>query len=402
LILDKLSWRGRQTEQNHWVQDWLSARAEAPKTKLGYEQGLAIFVEFCRARGKDFLKVVEEWRAARIAGVQAQDVFTDEWTDIVRSFSAHIKPDYAPLTVKNRLVAVKSFLHYWRVAVDVELPKRACVIYHNRDLTREEVRQVLTHASPRDRVIWLVMVEAGMRGQTAVDLKYWQIKEDFEKGVTPMRIMLPAAALKDHVGDRWTFIGEDGAGELKEYLKPRLPLKDDDYVFASERQGRVKGEQFSAASLSVKFNRVTHKLRMDQSRDGKPKSVRMHGLRKYFRNNMKAEEAYREFWMGHSLGVDAHYITRDPEVHRREYARGYEHLRIFEPSIDSLAELRQDLLQKLQKKDQEMDQLRKQNEDLADEVETIRRYLRKMPKADVARLVVRMTEDLGQDKDESK
>jgi hypothetical protein len=49
-----------------------------------------------------------------------------------------------------------------------------------------------------------------------------------------------------------------------------------------------------------------------------------------------------------------------------------------------------------------MDQLRKQNEDLADEVETIRRYLRKMPKADVARLVVRMTEDLGQDKDESK
>jgi predicted patatin/cPLA2 family phospholipase len=35
--------------------------------------------------------------------------------------------------------------------------------------------------------------------------------------------------------------------------------------------------------------------------------------------------------MAHSLGVDSHYITRDVEVHRREYLKGYPYLRIFEP-----------------------------------------------------------------------
>lgn len=136
------------------------------------------------------------------------------------------------------------------------MPKRACVVYHNRDLTRDEIRQILTFASPRYRVIWLIMAESGMRAETAVNLRYWQIKEDFEAKRIPMRIILPSSSLKDHVGDRFTFIGEDGFQELSEYLKRRLPLKDDDYVFASEKAGKVKGEQFSVASLSVKFNRI--------------------------------------------------------------------------------------------------------------------------------------------------
>lgn len=72
----------------------------------------------------------------------------------------------------------------------------------------------------------------------------------------------------------------------------------------------------------------------------------MHALRKYFRNNIKADSSYVRFWMGHSLGVDAHYITRDVERHRQEYAKGYPYLRIFEPSPISLMELHQILREK--------------------------------------------------------
>ncbi len=200
-----------------------------------------------------------------------------------------------------------------------------------------------------------------MRAGTAVNLKYWQIKEDFEAEKIPMKILLPSSSLKDHVGDRWTFIGEDGLRELKEYLEPRLPLEDEDYVFASEKKGRVKGEQFSVASLSVKFGRIASKLELTKPKAGKPKRVRMHGLRKYFRNNMRADSAYIKFWMGHSLGVDAHYITRDPERHRKEYKKGYEFLRIFEPSLFSVAEQTQRITQlekKLEIRDQEIRELK--------------------------------------------
>lgn len=333
--------------QSHYIEDWLQSVCESDKTLESYSDQIKAFAEFCRARGLNFESVVEDWRRAKRLGEAEKEDFLDRWQDVVRAFHTHIKRrGLAPLTVKNFMATVRSFFKYWDIPLKVELPKRACVVYHNRDLTRDEIRQILTFASPRDRVIWLVMAESGMRAETAVNLRYWQIKEDFEAKRIPMRIILPSSSLKDHVGDRFTFIGEDGFRELSEYLKRRLPLKDDDYVFASEKAGKVKGEQFSVASLSVKFNRIVQKLGLDRSRGGKPKSVRMHALRKYFRNNIRADSSYVRFWMGHSLGVDAHYITRDVERHRQEYAKGYPYLRIFEPSPISLMEIHQILREK--------------------------------------------------------
>lgn len=334
-------------QPNVWVEDWLSSVCESEKTRHSYLLAIRTFSDFAAKQWKrNFYNIVQEWRRAKRRGDVEAETFIEEWGDVVRNFYTYAKPKYAPLTVKNFLATLKSFFGFWNIPLKVRLPKRACVIYHNRDLTREEVRQILTFASARDRVMWLLMAESGMRAETCVNLRYSQIKEDFEAKRIPMRILLPSESLKDHVGDRFTFIGEDGFRELSEYLKRRLPLQDDDFVFASEKQGRVKGEQFSVASLSVKFNRLVQKLGLDKSRGGKPKSVRMHSLRKYFRNNMRVDSAFVKFWMGHSLGVDAHYITRDVERHREEYQKGYEYLRIFEPSAISLLEIGKALRQK--------------------------------------------------------
>jgi integrase len=353
--------------ENRWIEDWLASVCESEKTVRSYVHNIAVFTNFCRARGLNFSLVVEDWRRAKRLGEVEREDFLERWGDAVRSFFTYVKKQHAPLTTKNFIVTIKSFFRFWDIPVKAELPKRACVVYHNRDLTREEVRLILTYASPRDRVIWLLMVESGMRADTAVHMQYWQLKEDFEAERVPMRIILPSSTLKDRVGDRWTFVGEDGFRELKNYLTPRLPLNDDDFVFASEKAGKVVGEQFSVASLSVKFNRLVQKLGLDKSRLGKPKRIRMHGLRRYFRNYMKCDEAFRKFWMGHSLGVDAHYITRDPEAHRREYAKGYQHLRIFEPSealakhyvtLDQFEEM-------LKRKDNEIKELRTMVKEMA-------------------------------------
>ncbi len=342
-------------EGNIWVEDWLNAVAESKRTLEGYTWMIKEFSSFCKRRGLNFETVVRDWRRVKRLGDAEKEAFLDDWGDVIKGFKSYLKRrNLAPLTIKNFMATLRSFFNFWNIPLTVKLPKRACVIYHNRDLTREELRQILTFASARDRVIWLVMAESGMRAETAVNLKYWQIKEDFEAKRIPMRIILPAASLKDHVGDRFTFIGEDGFRELRQYLEPRLPLEDDDYVFASEKQGKVKGEQFSVASLSVKFNRIVQKLGLDKPRGGKPKAIRMHSLRKYFRNNMRVDSAFVRFWMGHSLGVDEHYITRDVERHRKEYAKGYEYLRVFEPSAISVTEL----MELLRQKDEEIKQLR--------------------------------------------
>lgn len=347
-------------ENNQRINDWLSARVESKDAKSYYSQCLNHFTAFAKARGKNLDSVVEDWRATRIQGIAAEQIFQDEWTDIVRSYSTHLKSSsYAPLTVKNFLVVLRSFFKFWKVPIDVDLPRRPYVLYHNRDLQKEEIRQILARATARDRCIFLIMAESGMRGGSAINLKYWQIKEDLERDKIPMRILTPASTLKDHVGpERWTFIGEDGNRTLKEYLKPRQPLEDEDYVFQPEKPGKMKGEQVEAAGLSVKFNRIVRKIKIyGASTPNKPGQIRLHGLRKYFRNNMKADSAFREFWMGHTLGVDDHYLTKDPEIHRREYVKGYKELRILEV---------------LEPDQTEIQELKKQNQQLEDKIEEIR------------------------------
>lgn len=349
--------------ENHWIEDWLSARAESESTHKNYLRSIKIFAQFCQKHGKDFSQVVESWRDAHYAGAKEEQLFLDQWHDIIRSYTTYLKPRYASLSIKNFLSVPKSFFSFWKIPLDVELPRHPCVLWHNRDLTKEIIRQILNRASQRNRTIWLLMAESGLRGNTAINLRYWQIKEDFEKGTVPMRILTPSESLKDHVGDRWSFVGEDGFKALKEYLEPRLPLKDQDYVFISENPEKMKGEQFTVASLSTIFRKTVRALKLEKSSQyGKPNHFRMHGLRKYFRNYMRADPAFREFWMGHSLGVDAHYVSRDPEFHRKEYKKGYEQLRILEPVTP--AQLK-DINDQLRQKDQEIQELRAQNEKLS-------------------------------------
>jgi hypothetical protein len=101
-------------------------------------------------------------------------------------------------------------------------------------------------------------------------LKYINIREDFEVNKVPMKITLESAILKDKVDDRITFIGEDGFNTLREYLRPRMSMKDDDYLFErkkvrmetktgvplkEEREPYVPAEAFS-----MKFEVIALKL----------------------------------------------------------------------------------------------------------------------------------------------
>ena len=351
MILDSHWMMKTMDIQTHWIEDWLSARAESEHTRANYTWCYGEWVKFVRARfNKDASVMVSEWRVTKRLDENAREGWIEEWQDIIRSFNTWMKPKFAPLTCKNFLSTLKSFCRFWQIPLLVELPRRPYVIYHNRDLTREEVKQLINFASARDRVIYLMLAESGLRIGTLIRLKYWMIKEDFLKNRVPMRIVLPSSELKDRVGDRWTFIGSEGAQQLKDYLSRRT-MKDDDFIFSSERQGKVTGDQFTGASISVKFNRLVQKLGIDVSVTGKlkpgerpkPKKIRLHGLRKFFRNNMHCESSFIEFWMGHSLGVDDHYITRDIEVHRTEYAKGYKSLRLGTIDVSETVEVLEEL-----------------------------------------------------------
>ena len=301
--------------------------------------------------------VMKEWRKARY-DYRMREMFIDEWSEKIEAYYYDLKDDYAPETKHSIITPVISYFKHSKIPVDPDIQERIYVKYHNRDISKEEIARILEHASLRDRTFFLWMAESGQRPYTLVQLRYKHIREDFEAHRIPMKIDLPAELIKDRVGHRFTFVGEDGYGSLKEYLAPRGALKDEDLIFQPERPERMKNSFLGPTTFSNAFSRIVVKLGLDKPiKGGKPKSLRLYCLRKYFRNNIRVRDvAYREFWMGHTFGTDEHYLTRNVERHREEYSKAYDSVRVLQPTIpEEIAELKAFYEEKLRQQREEIE-----------------------------------------------
>jgi len=303
---------------------------------------LAKLSRFFEAVHEEPSAIMEEWRRVRY-DYREREMFLDKWAERIEAYYYGMPSDHSPLYRKSLISLVASWFKHNKIPVDLDLQDRVYVKYHNRDVTKEEIHRILDHASLRDRTFFLMMAESGQRPYTLVQLRYKHVKEDFEAEKVPMKIALPAELIKDRVGQRFTFIGEDGFAALKEYLTTRLPLDDEALIFAAERSAKTNKPFLSPETFSSIFGRLVLKLGLDKRiAEGKPKPLRLYCLRKYFRNQIKvADTAYREFWMAHTFGTDEHYLTRDVEKHRQEYTKAYPNLRVFTPNIPkTIKELR--------------------------------------------------------------
>lgn len=318
---------------------WLNNVCNSEATKRGYAARIKFFGEYLRSKtGLNLEQLKEKYREAKYKGEVEREKFKDKLEDVIGEFLAYVSTlDYSPSHIKQFASIISSYVKKGCGILDVKvnIPKRAVPKYHNRDITKEEIRRILEHCSLRDKAFFMFMVESGLRPSTILQLRYKHIKEDYERGTIPMKVLLPSCILKDRIPDRWTFLGEDGVRILREYLSTRGQLKDDDLIFLPERPSRVKGkETVGETAMSQKFNKLVLKLGLAQPRKDaprKPKDLRLYCLRKYFFNNMQCDSAFRNFWFCHK-SVDDHYISQDVGRHRQEYFKGYPSLRIYQPT----------------------------------------------------------------------
>lgn len=336
--------------------------------KCGSERSRVLY----RSHMEDFLEetklnpdvLVDEWRAVRF-NPERRERFLAELNDVLEMYLDAVMGN-RNLTVNSKRLrwsAVKSFFNTFRIPIEVSEPKlKPYVTYHNRSIEKEEIRRILDACELRAKTFFLMMLESGLRPDTLIRLQYKHIKKEFEEGRIPMKIEVPAAIVKDRVGDRFSFIGEDGYRFLKEYLSTRGKLQDDDYIFGKERR-RGKGVKLERAHVFTNiFRDLALKLGITaRERARKPFPIRMYCLRKYFRANWKGEESIREFLMGHSLGVDTHYINRDQvERFREAYAKAYPYIRVYTPTVDF-----EFIQQTLKQRDERIRELEKKVEELS-------------------------------------
>jgi len=337
-LLDK-----KDTKEYSTVDIWIRKVCGSKETERNYLLRIQKFFEYYNINPDELIK---KWKQVRYDWTERQK-FIDEWSEKVENYYTLL--DCTPLSKLTEISPIKSFFNHHRIPIEVRTTKHPHVVYRNRDITKSELRRILNHACLRDRTFFLMMAESGLRPSTLVQLKYRDIREDFENSIVPMKINLRPEIVKDAIDDRFTFIGIDGFNSLKEYLSTR-EISDDDYIF-SKKSNRYDTEHLCPEAFSCSFARIVQKIKLRdvEIKIGKPRRIRLYCLRKYFRKNMKCRDTnFREFWMTHCFGTDEYYISRDEEEHRQQYSEGYKHLRVYEsneqkPSSESVQILAKEL-----------------------------------------------------------
>lgn len=314
---------------------WLNQVSESKVTHDKHLDAIKTFENWIRENyGLDAKEIPSSWREAKYESVPARERYLDQLKDVLKDYFGYVKGEYTPLSVNRLMSVVTSYLHAFDIPVKSTSLRHAYVTYHNRDVTKQEIRRILDHSDVRNAAAYLVLYESGMRPDTLVKLRYLHLKEEFLAHRIPMKIDLTSDILKCRVTERWTFIGKDGFKALKRYLVTRLPLREDDYVFARKKP---KGGHISPGAISQAFSETVKKLGIAKPRgaDGrKPKAIHLYCLKTAFRKFMLVEEAYKEFWMGRS-NTQTHYVSKDVEYHRRLYSEGYENLCLCKPRVDA-------------------------------------------------------------------
>lgn len=273
---------------------------------------------FCEFKGISPEEILEDRK--KIKSYMDENEFKRKYAVYLKEWKVYLfRKGYTQGTIRTMLGVPKAFFRDHNLPLDrVSLPMKFHP-YHNRDITRVEIAHILSMCSPRDRAIFSILAQSGLRPETLCNLKLKHIEPEFP---IPCKITIPQDIAKGKYHGYFTFIGYESVAHLKNYLKDRAELTPENYLFT--KQGTE--EKVSRTSISVIFRNKLLRLKrkglvqFEQKQKGKPSELRLYSLRKWFRKQAgNAGSDFAKFWMGHTLGVDEHYFSRDPEHHKKIY-----------------------------------------------------------------------------------
>lgn len=351
------------------VDSWLDAmdrsHSSSKFTRIGYKRIFNDFLTFASTTAEQILSDYD---------AMDEKQFKRKYTPIINSFVANIaRAGYSPSTQLQALSAVKSFFKYNSLPLNFIPTVNPMVVFHNRDILKEEIEEIIRNSQPRERAFYALMVQSGLRPNEICNLKV----DDFEQLLSnnppiPCLIKIRQEATKGKYSSYFSFAGKESIDYIKEYFKrENREVTLESYVFTKENGNT----QADTDLISHLFRRTVNRLKKQHKLAFKNKTsekanrneLRLYNLRKYFRNQAgQAGKDYVNFWMGHSLGVDGHYFSNtDTEMHRKQYIeKAMPNLRIEEKIPGENEQVILDLQKELKEQKTQNETLRKQFEEI--------------------------------------
>ena len=307
-----------------WIDSVALSHTRCGSTGQKYRYYLKVFSDFI---GKTAEQIVKEYETNT-----NERSLRRKYAKYLQAFLSHLNGQgYAIGTITTYAVGIKSFFKYSDLPLGFVPTPRNKVTFHNRDITKEEIQRILEISKLREKAIYTMMAQSGLRPYTLCELRIKNIEPDFSEGVTPCKIEVPEDIAKGEFGAYFTFMGEEAVKYLKAYLATRGDVDQKGYIFTSQGVDR-KANTKSISKLFVKtIERLKRKglIDFEQKAAYKPRTVRLYTLRKFFRKYAgQAGIEYVNFWMGHKTNYkaphipssDVYYFSReDVEFQRQLY-----------------------------------------------------------------------------------
>jgi site-specific recombinase XerD len=316
------------------VQTWLNQvelnNLGSNRTKVLYSSAMTRFLE---SIGKTAEQILTDYETL------PEKTFKRRYSQAIMDFVYKEKErGLCSSSYANALYAVKSFFKYNSLPLNFIVSPKVIVENHNRDIKKEEIEEIIKASTYRERAFFLLMAQSGLRPNTLTQLKIGNLEKILEENTpVPCLINVPQSMSKGKYGSYFTFCGQESVDALKDYFKTRENLTSESYVFVkANSEERVRAGDFThffrrivkslAEKNILKVKTKTKNIEV-QTVEGKRlrscvtrSDLRLYNLRKFFRKYAgQAGFDYVNFWMGHTLGVDDHYFSRDIEMHGKIY-----------------------------------------------------------------------------------
>jgi integrase len=301
------------------VQTWLDSVAMghsgSKNTEGLYRYSFDCFLKFIDSKVEDIERDFDTLPEKQFRRKYAQAL--NAWK------SQLLRQEYASSSIGDYVKSVQSFFKYSNFPLDFIGSICRRVVYHNRDISKDEIVHVLNISAPRERAFYSMMSQSGIRPSTLCGLRISDLEPDLSQDKIPLLVKIREENTKGAYHAYISFLGEDAVNALKNYLNTRRDLKPDSYVFVNYgTEQPMKYNTFSSLfRKAVRILRDKKVMSYEQKKAHRPAQIKMYCLRKFFRK-YAAQMGFEnvDYLMGHAgPGVDGSYRPTDPEFYRKLY-----------------------------------------------------------------------------------
>jgi hypothetical protein len=235
-----------------------------------------------------------------------------QMTHLLTDFADNLQEEngLTPATVNGLVRDIRFFFRLNGVILGFPYRLSFWTVYEERAPTLEELQKIISVADVRGKAIVALMAMGAFRIGTLVELKYRHVKQDLEKGRTPIHVHVEAAITKGKRHCYDTFLNNEASEYLKAYLDARRNgtirrkperLHDESPLISNFYTSRPLIRftiQEILNSLYVKAGLLTRNPKIRRY------DLNTHSLRKFFLTQMVSlgvERDYVEYMMGHKL-----------------------------------------------------------------------------------------------------